>query len=126
MYFIRRWNLDRYLYNKDARKKIDESCNRCIKYFEKAIEEFRIAGKSSEQAHTVYNLATKMFLLFNRFSHAKKLLDKARFLASSTKEKGLLNRISQFEQEITNKNKKSRDYVREMGLDMPNGRHPFL
>lgn len=118
MYFVRRWNLDRYLYKRDVRLKIDESRDKCIQCFEKAIIEFELAGMNSEQAHTVYNLAVKL-KLFNRFRRANKLLAKARTMAESIKEKSLLVKIENLEKAVADKNRNIRDYVSEMGLDMP-------
>jgi hypothetical protein len=124
-YFVRRWNLDRYLYDKEARYKIDESHDECIRYFERSIKGFELAGKKSEQAHTIYNLAAKM-LLFNAFRRARKLLAKARTLAESIGEKRLLEKIEYLEKRVAEKNREIPDYVSEMGLDMPAGRHPPL
>lgn len=122
--FVRRWNLDRYLYRRDIRLKIDRSRDMCIKYFEKAIKEFELVGMKSEQAHTIYNLAAKV-LLFNRFRRAKKLLAEARMMAESIDEKRLLDKIEQLEKRVIGENE-MRDYVQEAGLDMPDGRHPSL
>jgi hypothetical protein len=121
--FVRRWNLDRYLYDATARRQIDRSRDECIRYFERSIEEFRLAGKKSEQAHATYNLAVKV-LLFNGFRRTKKLLAEARTQAKSIGEKRLLDRIEYLEKRILGENE-MRDYVREEGLDMPEGRHPF-
>jgi hypothetical protein len=92
LYFVRRWNLDRYLYGKDIRRKIDTSRDECIRYFERSIEEFKLADEKSLQAHTIYNLAAKM-MLFNRFRRASRLLAEARALAESLNEKRLLDKI---------------------------------
>ena len=73
IYFVRRWNLDRYLYGRSVRRKIDESRSKCIHYLERAIKEFELANKKSEEAHTTYNLAGRL-ILFNRFRRAKKLI----------------------------------------------------
>ena len=118
LYFVRRWNLDRYLYGRNVRQKIDDSRDRCIQYFKKSIEEFRLAGMNSEQAYMIYNLAVKL-QLFNYFRGAKKLLREARAIVESTGEKGLLNKITDLEASIADKNRNIRDRVNEMGLDMP-------
>jgi hypothetical protein len=118
LYFVRRWNLDRYLYGKDIRRKIDESRDKCIKYFERAIKEFDMADMKSEQAHTLYNLAVKL-RTFNRFRRAHKLLADAKIMATSVNDKRLLDKISTFEKELADKNRNIRDYVSEFGLDMP-------
>ena len=122
--FVRRWNLDRYLYDGVARRKIDESRDECIRYFERAIMEFGLAGKKSEQAHTIYNLAAKT-LLFNNFRRTKQLLAEARTMAESISEKRLLEKIQYLEKRVAGENE-MRDYVNEMGLDMPEGQHPSL
>ena len=122
--FVRRWNLDRYLYDGVARRKIDESRDECIRYFERAIMEFGLAGKKSEQAHTIYNLAAKT-LLFNNFRRTKQLLAEARTMAESISEKRLLEKIQYLEKRVAGENE-MRDYVNEMGLDMPEGHHPLL
>lgn len=122
--FVRRWNLDRYLYDGAVRRRIDKSRDECIRYFERSIEEFRLAGKKSEEAHTIYNLAAKM-LLFNAFRRTKKLLAEARALAESIGEKRLLDKIEYLEKRVLGENE-MRDYVREEGLDMPAGHHPSL
>ncbi|MDP2705560.1 MAG: hypothetical protein U1D31_02910 [Patescibacteria group bacterium] len=118
LYLVRRWNLDRYLYGRDVRLKIDESRDKCIQYFERAIIEFELAGMKSEQAHTLYNLAVKL-RTFNRFRRARKLLGEAKTMATSVNEKRLLDKISTFEKELADKNRNIRDYVNEFGLDMP-------
>lgn len=124
IYFVRRWNLDRYFYRRDIRLKIDQSRDLCIRYFEKAVKEFERAGMKSEQAHTIYNLAAKM-LLFNAFRRTKKLLAEARAVAESIGEKRVLKKIEYLEKRIVGENE-AWDYVTEMGLDMPEGHHPSL
>jgi len=118
LYLVRRWNLDRYLYGRAIRLKIDESRDKCIQYFERAIMEFELAEMKSEQAHTLYNLAVKL-RTFNRFRRARKLLGEAKIMATSVNEKRLLDKISAFEKELADKNRNIRDYVSEFGLDMP-------
>lgn len=124
-YFVRRWNLDMYLYTREERQKIKASRDKCIQYFERAIVEFKLANKTSEQAHTIYNLATKM-PSFQYFRRANKLLKEARAITDPTTDKPLLDKINKFEKDIADKNRNLRDYVREMGLDMPDGQHPSL
>lgn len=122
--FVRRWNLDRYLYDQAARCKIDKSRDECIRYFERSIKEFELADKKSEQAHTIYNLAAKM-LLFNGFRRTKHLLAEARAMAELIGEKRLLEKIQYLEKRVAGENE-MRDYVNEIGLDMPEGHHPSL
>lgn len=121
---VRRWNIDRYLYDRVARRKIDKSRNECIRYFDRSIKEFGLAGKKSEQAHAIYNLAAKT-LLFNNFRQTKRLLAEARSMAESIGEKRLLDKIQYLEKRVAGENE-MRDYVNEMGLDMPEGHHPAL
>lgn len=118
LYFVRRWNLDRCLYDSEIRYKIDQSRDNCILNFKRSIEEFELAGKKSEQAHAIYNLAVKM-QLFNRFRRAKQLLAEARTIAESLNEKRLLDKIARLEVSVADRNQNIRDYVSEMGLDMP-------
>lgn len=124
LYVVRRWNLDRYLYLPEVRRKIDESRDKCVAYFEKSIKEFELAGQKSEKAHSIYNLAAKM-LLFNRFRRTKQLLAEARVMTESIGEKRLLEKIEYLEKRVDGENEMP-DYVSEMGLDMPEGRHPSL
>ena len=37
MYFVRRWNLDRFLYDRVSQRKVKDSKEKCILYFEKSI-----------------------------------------------------------------------------------------
>jgi len=118
LFFVRRWNLDKLLYDKGSRKKLRESWKRCVLYFEKSIAEYKAGGKTSEEAHTIYNLAVKYKITYS-FGKAKKLLSKAKILAEAQKEERLLKRIALLEKEVADKNKHMRNYVEEMGLDMP-------
>lgn len=118
LYFVRRWNLDKLLYDRDSRKKLKESWKKCVLYFEKSIAEYKTGSKTSEEAHAIYNLAVKYKITY-RFSRARKLLAQAKILAGAQKEIRLLERIALLEKEVADKNKHMRDYVTEMGLDMP-------
>ena len=118
LYFTRRWNLDRYLYDRVSRRKIMNSKMRCIQYFEKSISEFRLGEKKSDEANAIYNFAVKM-KLFYTFGHAKILLAEAKSIALELQEKPLLQKIDMLEKEVADKNRHMRDYVSEMGLDMP-------
>src|SRR3990167_5239551 len=53
MYFVRRWNLDRFLYDRVSRRKTGDSKTKCIDYFERSINEFRQGDKRSEEANAV-------------------------------------------------------------------------
>jgi hypothetical protein len=118
IYFVRRWNLDKFLYDRTSRKKIESSEKQCYEYFNKAIEEFRIGGKNSEEAHAIYNLAVK-FKIFYRFRKATQFLARAKIIAEELQEKYLLNKIAVLEKETADKNRHLRDWVTELGLDMP-------
>lgn len=118
LYFTRRWNLDRFLYDSVSRRKIMNSKAECIRYFERSINEFRLGGKKSEEANVIYNLAVKM-KLFYTFGRAKSLLAKAKSIALELQENHLLQKIEMLEKEVADKNRHMRDYVTEMGLDMP-------
>lgn len=118
LYFVRRWNLDKFLYDRTSRKKITDSKKKCIQYFERSINEFRLGSKKSEEANAIYNLAVKM-KTFYKFGRAKGLLEKAKFIALELHEKPLLQKIEMLEKEVADKNRHIRDYVTEMGLDMP-------
>lgn len=118
LYFVRRWNLDKFLYDRTSRKKITDSKRSCIQYFERSINEFRFSGKKSEEANALYNLAVKM-KFFYTFSRAKNLLAKAKLIALELQETPLLQKIEMLEKEVADKNHNMRDYVTEMGLDMP-------
>lgn len=118
LYFVRRWNLDKFLYDRTSRKKITDSKRKCIQYFERSINEFRLGGKKSEEANAIYNLAVKM-KIFYTFGRAKSMLEKAKLIALELQEKPLLQKIEMLEKEVADKNRHMRDYVTEMGLDMP-------
>lgn len=118
LYFTRRWNLDRFLYDSASRTKIMNSKTKYIRYFEKSIHEFLLGGKKSEEANATYNLAVKM-KLFYTFGRAKSLLARAKSIALELQEKPLLQKIEMLEKEVADKNQHMRDYVTEMGLDIP-------
>lgn len=118
MYFVRRWNLDKFLYDRISRKKLEDSKRKCFQYFERSIEEFRLAGKKSEEANAVYNLAVK-FKIFYHFSKVSKLLTKAKVMAEELKEKPLLDKISMLQKESSDRNRHLWDWVKELGLDTP-------
>ncbi len=119
IYLIRRWNLDKYiLYNKKGRKEIKEVKDKCIYFFKKAIAEFEAGNMGGDMAHACYNLAVKFKLMYN-FNEAKKFLDKARSLAETNNEKIVLNQIDLFQKELFDKNRHPRNYIEELGLDLP-------
>lgn len=118
LYFVRRWNLDKFLYDRVNRKNLRESLKNCFLYFEKSIAEFKAGGKPAEEAHTIYNLAVKHKITYS-FCKAKKLLSRAKVLAKAQNEERLLEKIALLEKEVEDKNKHMQNYVEEMGLDMP-------
>lgn len=118
IYLVRRWNLDKFLYDRKSRRKIESSEKQCYQYFNKAIEEFKLAGKKSEEAHAIYNLAVK-FKIFYRFRKATRTLAKAKVMAEELKETYLLSKVAILEKETADKNRNLRDWVSELGLDMP-------
>jgi len=118
MYLVRRWNLDKLLYDRKSRQQIRESREKCILYFEKAVTEFEAGNLGSNTAHAVYNLAVKMQSM-NLFVRARTLLVKAEVLANAHNEKLLLSQIEKLKEAIKGKNRKIRDYVDEFGLDLP-------
>ncbi len=118
LYFVRRWNLDRFLYDKVSRQITADSKRKCVRYFERSIAEFQLGGKRSEEANAIYNLAVKL-KLFYTFGRAKRLLAEAKVIAELLNEKPLLEKIAMLEKEVADKNRNMRDYVSEMGLDMP-------
>ena len=118
MYFVRRWNLIKFLYNRSSRRRIQDSKRKCILYFERAIKEFKLGGKKSEEAYATYNLAVKL-KLFNHFRKANNFLVKAKVIAEELKDKPMLAKIEMLKKETADKNRHLRDYVSELGLDMP-------
>ncbi len=57
--------------------------------------------------------------LFYTFGRVKNLLAKAKSIALELQEKPLLQKIEMLEKEVADKNRHMRDYVSELGLDMP-------
>ena len=110
--------MDNFLYTKDNQRKINESRKKCILYFERSIDEFRLGEKKSEEAYMIYTLAVKQNL-FYCFGKAKKLVAQAKDIATLLNEKLLLDKIVLLEKENANKNRNIRNYVEEFGLDLP-------
>ncbi len=119
IYFIRRWNLNKFIiYDKSSRKNINESKRQSFSFFEKAATEFKAGHLNSDLAYAYYNLATNLTLTFN-FTKSKKFLSLAKQLAQKNNEKILLAQIGELEKQIKDKNKHLRNYVEEFGLDLP-------
>jgi hypothetical protein len=122
IYFVRRWKLDKLInYDKDGRRKLKASRNKCIDFFEKAISEFKLGDHKADLAHALYNLAVKFTLMFY-FSKAKRYLNQAKPLAEATNEKVLLIQVTKLETQIKDKYKHPRNYAEEFGLDLPRPR----
>jgi len=118
-YLVRRWHLNILIgFDRNARRKIRESYKTSINYFEKSIKAFKAGNLESDLARAFYNLAVKYTLTYF-FSKAGRYLNKARQLAEMRDEKVLLIQISEIEKRIKDKNKHPRDYVGELGLDLP-------
>ena len=119
IYLVRRWNLDNLLlYRSSDRRKIIEHKKNCVRFFKLAISEFEAGRNESDMAHTCYNLAVKLKMMFH-FLDAEKYLEEAERLARKSDEKRLLSQILSFRNELKDKNKNVRNYVEEFGLDLP-------
>lgn len=119
LYFVKRWHLNTLIgFDRNARRKIREAYKTSINYFEKSIEEFKAGNLESDHARALYSLAVKYTLTYF-FSKAGKYLNQARQLAEMRDEKVLLIQIDELEKRIKDKNKHPRDYVKELGLDLP-------
>lgn len=118
IYFVKRWNLDKWLLRSEGRKKIDDDWFNCIKYIKLAISEYKAGGYNKEMAQAYYNLAVKYGITF-RFRKAKKLLETSYKIAKENSDKLLLSQIEIYRKQIANKNREIRNYVGEYGLDLP-------
>jgi hypothetical protein len=118
IYFVRRWRLDKYLYDRKHRLQFQESIRKFVLYSKRSISEYEGGSCASELAHAIYNLAVKYNAVFS-FRKAKKLLRQARSLATINHEDRLLEQITFLEKKVADKNKHIPDYVGEMGLDLP-------
>jgi hypothetical protein len=119
LYFVGRWHLKILIgFDRNARQKIREAYKTGINYFEESIKEFKAGNLESDLARAFYNLAVQYTLTYY-FSKAGRCLKKARQLAEMRDEKVLLIQINELEKRIKDKNKHPRDYVEELGLDLP-------
>lgn len=119
IYFVRRWNLYRLIgYSRDARRKFNESWERCVNFSEKAIAEFKSGDHEAGLANAFYEFAVKFTLIY-RFSKAKRYLNQAKQLAKANNEKLLLVQIGELEKHINDRNRPPRNYIEEFGLDLP-------
>ena len=119
IYFVKRWHLDKWiLYRNKDRKRIDDHEKKCVGFFKQAIYEFEKGSHTSDLAHAYYNLAVKYKLTFY-FQAATEHLNLAEVYAKKTDEKRLLSQISILRGELADKNRNIRNYVEELGLDLP-------
>ena len=121
MLIVKRWHLNILIgFDREAQRKIRKEYKKSINYFEKSIKEFKINNLESELPYALYGLATKYTLTY-RFSKARRYLEQSRILAERENEGGLLLQINELEKRIKDKYKHPRDYVEELGLDLPQG-----
>jgi hypothetical protein len=121
IYFVRRWKLDKLInYDRDARRKLNISKEKCIMFFERTISEFKSGNHEADLAHAFYNFAAKFTLMFH-FIKARKYLNQAKLKAEARNEITLLTQIGELESRIKDKYRHSRNYVEEFGLDLPRG-----
>ena len=118
-YFVRRWHLNILIgFDRNARRKIHESYKTSINYFEKSIEEFKAGNNESDLMYAFYRLALNYTLTYSFFK-AGRDLNQTRQLAEMRDEKVLLIQINELKKRIKEKNKHPRNYVEELGLDLP-------
>lgn len=122
IYFVRWWKIDKLInYNRDARRKLNTSRNKCLEFFEKAILEFKSGNHETDLAHALYNFAVKFTLMFH-FIRARKYLNQAKLKAEAGNEITLLTQIGELERRIKDKYRHVRNYAEEFGLDLPRPR----
>lgn len=116
--FVRRWNLFLYLYSKNERRKILDVRELSFKYSELAVKEFAKDSDKSGKAHALYNYAIKLCTC-NKFSKALKALDEAENTLDKVHDSFLLNQITEYREQVKDKNRHIRDHVEELGLARP-------
>lgn len=117
--FVRRWNLFLYLYTFDERKKILEARELSFKYAQLAVDEFTKDSDKSGKAHALYNYAIKLCTC-NKFRKALKALKEAEDSLDANQDAFLLKQITEYREQVRDKNRNIRDYVEELGLARPN------
>ena len=123
IYYVKRWHLNLMIgFDKQARKKILEAFKKSINYYEKAIKEFKEDNLETDLAYALHGLAVKYTLTY-RFSRAKKYLNQARQIAERKNEKALIFQANELEKRIKDKYKHPKNYVEELGLDLPKSLH---
>ncbi len=119
IYFVRRWNLDKWIgYDREARRKLQNSLSQAVAFYERAMEEFKAGNYKSDAAHATYALALKHAMTF-RFSKANKYLNLTKSLANATNEKNLFIHIDKLEKLIKDRYRHPRNWVDELGMDLP-------
>ena len=118
-YWVRRWHLDNMIgYSGKARREIIALKDKCVALYRKAIKEFEAGPYKGDQAFALYRLAVKFEITY-RFSLARRYLRKAKRLAEAENESSLLSAIKEVETALKDKNRHPRNYVEELGLDLP-------
>jgi len=119
LYFVRRWHLSQFIsFTRGIRSKLREAQSQSIGYLLKAIEEFAAGNYKSDIAHVMYTLAAK-FTFTYRFRKARKYLNGAQQLAEAEHVGALLIGIPKLQKRIDDKCRHQRNYVEELGLDLP-------
>lgn len=123
IYFVRRWNLDKLVgYDKRARRKLRDSFNDAVGLHKRAIEELSAGHYRSDAAHAAYALALKHTLTF-RFSKATTYLNLAKSMANTENDRNLFVHIAELEKMIKDRYRHPRNWVGELGLDLPRALH---
>ena len=119
VYYVRRWNLDKLIgYDRKARRKLRDSFHNASALYEKAMEEFAAGQHESDAAHVAYALALKHSMTFH-FSKATKLLNGAKLMGNSDRDKNLFIYINDLEKLIKDRYRHPRNWVEEFGWDLP-------
>jgi hypothetical protein len=121
IHFIRRWHFDRFIgFTRSARRQLKDSQESSFACFKQAIEEFRANGYKTDLAHALYGLAVKLAITY-RFRKAQNYLVQAKQLAEAENANALLVHIGELEKRVKDKYRHLRNYVEELGLDLPRG-----
>jgi hypothetical protein len=120
MYWVRRLHLDRLIgYTKEQRTTLNAAAHGAISNYETAVEEFQEGHNMTDLAHAQYQLAGKYQLTF-RFSKAARHLKRARRLAEEHA-RSLLPAIDELGKKIRDKYRHPRNWIQELGMDLPRG-----
>jgi cell division protein FtsB len=119
IHFIKRWKLGKwFLYRSKDRKTIMIDQGESIRFYKLAISEFKTGKYITELAQAYYNLAAK-FKITYCFKRSTKYLRLAEGLAKKINDQRLLSQILLLRKGIADKNRNIRNYVEELGLDLP-------